>query len=151
SPRGATAGRQGRSLRRVLVVTQVALALVLLVGALLFARTLRNLATAEAGFRRDQVLIVELDLSPLALPNDTRLGIKAENLARLRTIPSVASAASALIVPVSGRGWNDNVGIPGTNVQRRIANFNRVSPDYFRTMGTPLLAGRDFGPEDTLS
>jgi predicted permease len=151
SPRGATAGRQGMSLRRVLVVTQVALALVLLVGALLFARTLRNLGTAEAGFRRDQILIVELDLSPLALPSERRLGFKAEVLARLRSVPSVASAASAMIVPVSGRGWNENVGIPDTNVQRRIANFNRVSPDYFRTMGTPLLAGRDFGPEDSLS
>ncbi len=151
SGRGATAGRNRMIFRRALVVTQVALSLVLLVGALLFVRTLRNLMTVEAGFRRTQVLVVSLDLAPLKIPMDRRLLYKQDVLSRLRAVPGVTAAADALIVPLSGMGWNENVGIPGTGVQRRYANFNRVSPGYFRTMGTRLLAGRDFGPEDSMS
>ncbi len=151
SARGATASRSRMFLRRALVVTQVALSLVLLVGALLFVRTLRNLMTVEAGFRRTQVLVVSLDLTPLRIPMDRRVVYRQDVLSRLRAVPGVIAAADAMIVPLSGMGWNDNVGIPGTGVQRRLANFNRVSPGYFRTMGTRLLAGRDFGPEDTIS
>jgi hypothetical protein len=63
-------------------------------------------------------------------------------------IPGVASAAATFIVPANGNGWNDNVRIDGTAVTRQLANFNRVSPAYFATMGTPLRAGRDFTEAD---
>ena len=52
------------------------------------------------------------------------------------------------IVPASGNGWNENVRVDGTDVTRQLANFNRVSPGYFATMGTPLRAGRDFTEAD---
>ena len=147
--RATTAGRGHFAVRRGLVVSQIALSLVLLVGALLFVRTLRNLVTLDAGFQREHILINDIDLSPLRLPAATRVAYKQELLARTRTIPGVISAASVRVVPVSGNGWNDNISIPGTTVQRKIADFNRVSPGYFRTVGTPLLAGRDFDDRDT--
>ena len=147
--RATTAGRERFAVRRGLVVSQVALSLVLLVGALLFVRTLRNLVTLDAGFQRDHILINDVDLSPLRIPVANRVAYKQELLARTRAIPGVISAATARVVPVSGNGWNDNISIPGTTVQRKIADFNRVSPGYFRTVGTPLLAGRDFDDRDT--
>lgn len=149
--RGSTAGRRGMGVRRILVVMQVAVSLVLLVGALLFVRTLSNLAAVDAGFHRDHLLVANIDLSPLKIPVSRRLVFRQELLSRLQAIPGVISASNAQIVPVSGNGWNENVSIPGSNVKRRIANFNRVSPTYFQTMGTPLLAGRAFGPADTMT
>ncbi len=137
--------------RRALVIAQVSLSLVLLVGALLFARTLRNLTTLDAGFRRDQILVVHADLTPLGLPPKARVAYKQELLSRVRTVPGAPSAAMVRIVPASGEGWNENITIEGTAVARKVANFNRVSPGYFAAMGTPLLAGRDFADRDTAS
>jgi putative ABC transport system permease protein len=149
--RGLTTGRGRFRLRRALVISQVALSFVLLVGALLFIRTLSNLANLDAGFQRDHILVAALDLSPLNLPVARRISYKDEVLARVRSVPGVSSAAAASIVPLSGQGWNDNINIPGSQIQRQLANFNRVTPGYFRTMGTPLLMGRDFSEGDNAS
>ena len=149
--RGTTAARGGLRLRRALVVTQVALSLVLLVGALLFVKTLRNLQTVDTGFDRERVLVTEVDLSPLRIPAERRAPYKRELLTRLRAIPGVGSAAETSVVPVSGSFWNENVNIPGSAVQRQLANFSQVSSAYFRTLSIPLLTGRDFGEADTPS
>lgn len=147
--RGTTAARGGLRLRRALVVTQVALSLVLVVGALLFVRTLRNLQTVDAGFDREHVLITHLDLSPLRLAADRRVSYEKEMLERLRAIPGVTSAAETSVVPMGGSFWNDNLNIPGSSVQRELANFSSVSSGYFRALSIPMLAGRDFGDADT--
>jgi putative ABC transport system permease protein len=147
--RGNTAGRERLGVRRTLVVSQVALSLVLLVGALLFVRTFRNLVTLEAGFRQDNLLVTIIDLTPVRLPAEQRNAYKQNLLDHIRAIPGVNSAADISIVPLSGSGWNENISIQGKGVQREIANFNQVSPGYFRTVGTPLLAGRDFNERDT--
>jgi predicted permease len=149
--RGLTAARQRFGLRRALVVAQVALSLVLLVGALLFVQTLQNLSTLDAGFQQNHLLISDVDLSHLQIPMAQRLAFKQELLTRLRTIPGITSVAHVAIVPVSGGGWNDNVNVKGSDAQRRISNFNRISPQYFQTMGTSLIAGRDFLETDTAS
>ena len=147
--RGLTTGRERFSLRRALVVSQVAISLVLLVGALLFVRSLRNLLTLDAGFRQDGILITDLDLTRLKLPVERRQTYKRELLDRIRAIPGVWSAADTTIVPVSGNGWNNNVLIDGTEKSKVTPNFSRISPGYFKTLGTPLVAGRDFGDRDT--
>jgi len=149
--RGLTAARQRFGLRRTLVVAQVALSLVLLVGALLFVQTLQNLSNLDAGFQQNNILISDVDLSHLQIPTAQRVAFKQELLKRLRAIPGITSLASTAIVPVSGQGWNDNVNVKGSDAQRRISNFNRVSPQYFQTMGTSLIAGRDFLDTDTAS
>ncbi|MCI0446148.1 ABC transporter permease [bacterium] len=148
--RSMTGGRERFSLRRALVISQVALSLVLLTGALLFVSTFRNLLGVDAGFRQNGILVARLDLGPLQLPAERRNSYKAEVLERIRTIPGVSSAASVAIVPLSGAGWNENINIPEATVKRAIANFNQTSPGYFQTMQTPFLSGRDFNKDDTV-
>ena len=149
SGRGLTAGRERFGLRRVLVVSQLAISLVLLFGALLFVRSLRNLVTVDAGFRQAGILIANLDLSRLKVAVEQRQMFKRELLGRITAIPGVDSAADTSIVPVSGNGWNNDVLIDGSEQRKGLSNFSRISPGYFKTMGTPLLAGRDFDDHDT--
>jgi putative ABC transport system permease protein len=148
SGRGATAGRERFLLRRALVVSQVALSLVLLTGAFLFVRTLSNLLTLPTGFQQDHLLIAEVDFSPLHLPEPAQLGYRQQLIERMQAVPGVRSVAETLIVPLSNRGWDDDIAIHD-GPQREDVSFNRISPGYFRAMQTPLLAGRDFQQTDT--
>jgi len=150
--RSVTAGKERFSLRRILVTTQVALSLVLLVGALLFVRSLRSLMTTEMGFQPEGILTVGLDYSVAQHPKEHRLPLDSELRDRLAALPGVVSAAQVLFTPVSGDGWNDDIGPDGTPAAAsgKQANFNRVSPGYFHTMGTRLIAGREFDDHDTL-
>ena len=150
--RGMSEGRERFGLRRVLVASQVALSLVLLAGALLFSRSLRNLLTVDTGFRQDGILITDIDLARLGLPVERRLAFKKEILDRLRAIPGVDSAAEAEIIPLSGGSIDNDVWMDGSDPQKRTTpNFSWVSRDYFRTLGTPLIAGRDFDDRDAPS
>jgi putative ABC transport system permease protein len=151
--RGVTAGRERFSLRRALVATQVALSLVLLVGALLFVRSLRNLLAVDPGFQPEGVLGVGLDLRRLEYPKKRFPVVYRELLEHLSNRPGVLSAAQVLFTPVSGSGWDNDIGPDGAVAggSGKESYFNRVGPGYFRTMGTPLLAGRDFNDGDTLS
>jgi putative ABC transport system permease protein len=146
--RGVTATRDRFLLRRSLVVSQIALSLVLLTGAFLFVRTFRNLLTQDAGFAQDHLLVVDFDFSPLKLPPASQLAYKQALLARMQSIPGVSSAAETLVVPLNHSGWDNNIDIPN-GPQRQDVMLSRVSPGYFRTMETPLLAGRDFNQTDT--
>jgi predicted permease len=146
--RGMTAGRERFLLRRTLVVSQVALSLVLLMGAFLFVRTFRNLVTLNAGFQQDHVLVTYIDYSTLKLTADSQMAFKRDLLERMRAIPGVTSAAEVLVVPLSHVGWNDNIDVPD-GPQRKDTSFNRISPGYFQAMQTPILAGRDFAAVDT--
>ena len=148
SGRGMTSGRERFGLRRGLVVSQVALSLVLLVAALLFVRSLRNLLILDAGFRQDGLLVANLDFAKLKLPVDRRPPYKHDLLDRIRAIPGVDSAADTNIVPVSGSGWNENVLI-GADRHKGLTNFMRITPGFFRAMETPMLGGRDFDDRDT--
>lgn len=148
--RGLTADRQRFGLRRVLVVSQVAFSLVLLVGALLFTRSLRNLLTVDLGFQRTGILITSVDLTQLNLPPERRLALGRELFERIRSTPGVDSAAQAAIIPTSGSSMNRTVWMEGSDAsQAKSPWFNLVSPGFFKTMGTPLLTGRDFNDHDT--
>jgi putative ABC transport system permease protein len=145
--RGVTATRDRFLLRRALVVSQIALSLVLLTGGLLFVRTFRNLLTEDAGFAQDHLLVVDVDFSPLKLPPASQMAYRQALLARMQSIPGVTSAAETLVVPLNHSGWDDNIDIPN-GPQREDVMLSRVSPGYFRTLETPLLAGRDFNQTD---
>jgi predicted permease len=150
--RGLSESRERHGLRRTLVVVQVALSLVLVVDALLFVRSLRNLLVLDAGFRQDGILVASLDLRRADVPAERRVAVYRGILDGLRAIPGVEAASQASIVPVSGAGWNDYVVSDGRagRKPKALANFNRVSRDFFRTMGTPLVSGRDFEERDVL-
>jgi putative ABC transport system permease protein len=150
--RGMTAGRERFGLRRLLVISQVALSLVLLFGALLFARSFQKVMTVDPGFKQDDVVIAQVGLSKLKLLKAQRQEYKRQLLDQLRTVPGVESVADAFIVPMSNSGWNNGVEILGaTPPKRGVPMFNRVSPGYFQTLHTNFLAGRDFDQRDTLN
>jgi len=150
--RGMTAGRDRFTMQRALVVSQVAMSLMLLFGALLFVRTLRNLMRVEMGFNDSGVLVVELDLRRAGIASDRLVEFKRDLLERVRQTSGVHSAAQAEIVPISGSGWNENIllpAAPGAEPEKKLSDFTAVSGGYFRTLGIPLLAGRDFDDHDT--
>jgi predicted permease len=148
SGRGASARRERFLLRRVLVVSQVALSLVLLTGAVLFVRTFRNLMTANAGFRQDHVLVTYVDFSMLHVPMASRLEYQRQMLERARAIPGVVSASNVYFAPLSGALWNDIVDVLNGGPKRALTNLDGVGEGYFKTMDIPLLAGRDFTAND---
>ena len=147
--RGTTGGRERFSLRRVLVISQVALSIVLLVGALLFARSLRNLTTLNTGFLQTGILVTNVDFDHLHLPEDRFLDFNREIVRRVQAVPGVESAAGGLMVPFGGETWNDNVLPEGSEEDKDVAWENFVGPGYFKAIGTPLLSGRDFDDRDT--
>jgi predicted permease len=148
------AGERRFGLGNLLVVVQVALSLVLIVAAGLFVRTFTRLANVDLGFDRDPVLVVGI--------NATRAGVDpAERAAlyeRLRqaaaAVPGVASASVSAVTPVAGSTWQFLVEVPeqpSLTERDRIVHVNVVGPDFFRTFGTRLLAGRDVSARDTQS
>ena len=147
--RGLTAGRQRFLLRRGLIVSQIALSLVLLVAALLFIKTFRNLLALNAGFRQDNVLVADFDFSRLNVPAANRLEYKRELLEKVKNMPAVISASETSIVPLSGDGWNEFIDIPSASISRKLVYFDAASAGYFQTLQTPMLAGRDFSENDT--
>jgi putative ABC transport system permease protein len=153
SGRTATAGRERFGLRRALVTGQVALSLLLLVGALLFVRSFHKLLTTDAGFNPENVLVVQIDFSKASYPEGQRLNVYRNLTERLSAIPGVLSVAEVGFTPVSGSGWDNTIGpenapAAGSNKQ---AWFNRAGPGYFKTMGIGILAGREFNDLDTAS
>lgn len=147
--RGTTEGRERFALRRVLVVAQVALSLVLLIGALLFTRTLYNLLTIDAGFDQ-QALSVSLSHSSL-VADDTAVNerMRRELQDVLASVPGVAGAAQVERVPLGGGSSNEFVFVDGVP-EKALVNFNRVSGNYFATLGVPLVKGRTFAATDVL-
>jgi predicted permease len=150
--RGLEFGGSRQRLSRSLIVAQIALSLILLIGAGLFLRTLRNLHSIDLGFERENVLLVALDASHSGYaPEQTRrsfLGL----LEGLQAIPGVRSASLSWNPPVAGGGSSRTVSVDGRASgpeAKREIYVNWVAPRYFETLGVPLIAGRDFGSHDT--
>ncbi len=147
--RGTTAGRERFRLQRILVASQVALSLVLLAGALLFARSLQNLMTRDTGFQQDGVLVANLDFTRLNLPETRRDSFVRDLLDRIRAVPGFAQAAASMRSPVCGICSNDDIIAENGADTKEASWLDYVSSDYFQTMGTPIIAGRDLNGNDT--
>ncbi len=148
--RGSTATAERNGLRRLLVVSQIALSLVLLVGALLFGRSLRNLLVADTGMAPNGVLLANLDARLPNLQAERRKLVFEEIQQRIGSEPGVISVAPVMLSPLGGAGWNGQVMADGTR-EGALSWFNRVGPGYFQTLKTPLMAGRDFTERDDAS
>ncbi len=146
--RGSTASRQRFLLGRALVVSQVALSLVLVIGALLFVRTLYNVLTVDVGFATPGLVAVDLRHASFDRTGPEAQAVRRDLRDRLAALPDVASLARSDNVPMTGNIWNENLRVEGEDDGWRSANVNRVGDAYFRTIGIPLLAGRDFGDAD---
>jgi putative ABC transport system permease protein len=149
--RGTTGSKARFGLRRILVVSQIALSLALLVGALLFTRSLAKLASVDAGFRETGILATDLDFSTLKLRDERRTSFAEELLEQVRAIPGVDAAAIAQVIPLSGDGVAHDIlmGVSSPpKTENPVAAFNLVSPGFFKTMQTQMIAGRDFDLHD---
>jgi predicted permease len=151
SVRRVTGRRRRWGLGRLLVAGQIALSLLLVVGAGLLVRSLHTLLTQDMGFEREGVLIVDADLRKTAYAAEKQPTVAEELLARFQALPGVRSASWSVITPISGKSWQWDVRVdaPGGHERKQHAYFNLVSPGYFETMRTPRLAGRDFTAQDT--
>jgi len=155
--RGTTIGRERFMFRRVLVAGQVSVSLILLVVALLFVRSFRNLITLDTGFRRDGiVLALFADLSGPREAPDRRsavLAMQAMLVDAIRSVPRVEAAAVSSQFPLNGSSWTQGVRVPGVDRspggQRGSSKFTYIGADYFKTFGIPMLAGRDVNDFDT--
>jgi hypothetical protein len=96
-------------LRRALVVSQIALSLVVLVSAFLFARTFQNLLMLDVGFDRQGILQADADFTPIGVSPENRAGFQREMLAAVRALPGVDGAATVAGVPLLGNSWSNDV------------------------------------------
>ncbi|HEV8146983.1 MAG TPA: FtsX-like permease family protein, partial [Bryobacteraceae bacterium] len=147
--RGNTAGRERFRIQKILVAVQVALSLTLVAGAMLFVRSLRNLVTLDAGFQQEGVLITNLSLQPLNLSRERASSMNLEILDRLRALPGVIAVGATDVIPLSGSSSGNRVWMDGSTPDKGTGMLRmRVGPDYFKTLRTPLLAGREFNAHD---
>jgi predicted permease len=143
APRGKAFGS------RLLVSAQIALSVTLLFGCGLFVRTLRNLRAIDLGFRPENIALLDLDLSRLtSAQSATYLD---DLLRRARSLPETRAASLSRISVLSGAMQSAALRIPGyvsRNGMNPTSYITTVSDGYFRTLGTPMSAGRDFTMED---
>jgi predicted permease len=137
--------------RSLLVVAQVTVSCVLLVGALLFARSLQNLTNVDAGFQPENVLLLQPRTSSQGPTGSERVRLFERVLNRLANTPGVQSAALSSESLFSGNSWTEAVTVPGFTPrpgENQEAVLLVISPGFFRTMATPVLRGRDFDSRD---
>ncbi|HEV2491615.1 MAG TPA: ABC transporter permease [Terriglobia bacterium] len=138
-------------LAKTLIVSQVALSLVLLIGAGLFLRSLVKLAHVDTGFAKDHVLLFAIDPVDVGYKEDVRLANLYQQIEqRVSAEPGVRAASISFFTFNQGE-WSSDVVAQGGPPPDKTPNVthNVVGPSYFTTMGIPLLVGRVFGPEDT--
>jgi len=154
-------GRRAQSFGQVFVIAQVALSLLLLVGAGLFVRSLQKLQQASTGFSRENVLVLKLEptnnsVSKLDTPQLT--AFYNELLRRVEALPGVRQASLVEYSPISRREWLMKGRTPETKWPLEVegrpgeklkAGSMSVYPNSFATLGIPFIAGRDFGPQDS--
>jgi predicted permease len=151
--RDSAAGNRGSRIRGALVISEVALSLVLLIGAGLLINSFMRLRKVDPGFRADHLLTMNVVLPQQKYPDEARrAAFYTELLRRVEALPGVKSAAVSSQIPLTSQG--DSVGVvfegrpdpaPG---QENIIATRVVSPRYFQTMGIQLLRGRPFGEQD---
>jgi predicted permease len=144
--RGSTQAR----LRSVLVVGQIALSLVLMIGAGLFVRTLRNARAINPGFDPQHVLTARIDVGRQSYSKQQGRLFYQQLIERIESSPGVQAASLGIAVPLSGGSWRTRIRLEGRPADGPMlpVDFNSVAPGFFETMSTPLSAGRDFTWKD---
>lgn len=144
---------RGWSFGKTLVAAQVALTVLLLVGAALFLRSLDRILSRDAGFDLARVVVVATDAAGTGYAGERLLAFYSDLLSRLRSMPGVEAAGLSKYAPISDQdgSWTQSIAVDGVPQQpdsHRTVYFNAVSPEYFRTLGIPLLRGRDLTDGD---
>src|SRR5256714_907294 len=139
------------SLRRLIVVMQLALAIVVLVGAGLCIRSLRNLLAIDPGYRTDDVLIVPLDLDEKKYDEARGQALQHQIIERLSALPGVEAVSSGLVIPLSGSRYMKSLFAEGRQVlpnEQMAFDASTVGPRYHETMGIAIVQGRGFTEQD---
>jgi len=132
-----------------LLVLQGALSVILLVGAGLFVRSLRNVQAVPLGYDVNPVLVVALNMRGVKLDSLPALELRQRLLTTAKSIPGVENAALQRAVPFWS-SWSTNLVVDGIDTVSKLGQFdlNAVSPEYFATMGTRILRGRGISDQD---
>src|SRR5262245_27705119 len=149
--KGAAQGASQSRFGKALVVAQVALSLLLLVGAGLFVRTLISLQSLPSGYDQENVLLVSTDITATGYQGGQRSALLREVEEKVKAVPGVQATSFSLVVFNQGF-WPATIFTRDLNAMERESRAirnNVVGQDYFTTMGIPLLEGRVFGPRDT--
>lgn len=152
--RGVAEGHRRFTIGKALVVAQVALSLVLIVGAGLLLGSWQKLATEDPGFRRKGILLVAADIRNTSTAPAQRSALEEQLLTAVRALPQVQAASASQVTPVGNSAWNEVIKTEGFTAKSEddaISWVNAVSDGYFRTLGIRFLSGRDFDSRDTPS
>jgi putative ABC transport system permease protein len=154
--RGSTTGARGQRTRNMLVITEVALSLVLLVGAGLMIRSFFRLQQVDPGFNVNNLVTFDLTAPRARYQKPTDVSDFIQKVvARLQSMPGAQSAAASSALPLGGGGFYlgraflNEGGAPPPGGPEYDGQWSVISPDYFKTLGVRLLAGRDFTDRDT--
>jgi predicted permease len=148
---GAVIGGGHMRMRKALVVSQVFLSLLLLIGAGLFVRSLRNLNTLDPGFRTHNLVAFSIDPRLNGYSKERTYIFYRQLLDKLRATAGVESAAFALVRVLNNDEWDSSIAVEGYQPkpgEDMSPYYNAVSPGYCATLGLQLLAGREFLPSD---
>ena len=150
-PAGARAAARFRT---ALVVTQIALSMGLLTCAGLFSKSLLNVSRVDLGVKIDHVITFSLNPQRNGYTPARSQQLFADVIARLSAMPGVAGASAARVPLIANSNSSTGISVEGYTPspgERMSVNYNEIAPGYFRTIGMPLLAGRDFTDADTLA
>jgi predicted permease len=146
----SSASGSSRRLNNIFVVSQLALSLVLLIGAALFLQSFRNLLSVNPGFRAENVLMAELALPEQKYPDKAQVESFYERLRQgVRNVPGVEAVELCQVVPFSGDGQGGPFNVEGVEEEAKVAWLRSSTPGYFAAMGMPILKGRGFESSDT--
>jgi putative ABC transport system permease protein len=151
--RGGTTGRAARRLRNALAVAEVAVALVLLIGAGLLIRSFVRLQSVDPGFNPENVLTMRISLRSDVYGDGGAVPYYEQLVERIEALPGVVSAAAVTGLPMNLKTidferpyWHEGTPQPESNGP--VVSIRIATPDYFKTLGMTLLRGRDFTPQD---
>jgi putative ABC transport system permease protein len=153
--RSGSSGPSRNRLRSLMMVSEIALSFMLLVGAGLLIKSFMRLRDVSPGFNSDNVLTMRVSLLPDKYPlGEPRVQLLRQGLERLKSLPGVESAGAVLSLPLGGDTFNVGRGYiregrPATPEEAGNAIYLATTPDYFRTLQIPLVAGRGFTEQDT--
>lgn len=137
--------------RKILVISQVSLSVLLLVGAALLVRSLQKLSMVDAGFRQESVLLVSLYPTLSGYEGARELALYASAQERMSAVPGILSATFSRFGMLSGGRWmriTKHFAFRGSGEKEVVVNCNLVAPRFFETMGIPTVLGRDFTQAD---
>jgi predicted permease len=144
--RGIVGNRERFTVQRAMVITQIAVSMVLLVGALLFVRSYRNLMSLDPGIRESGMTVGYFGFPMAKIKPENLASYKRQLVEDVRALPGIENVTGTTNVPLSGSSWSHHVQVDALDGSSK---FTYVSPSYFATLGIPLLTGRNFSDSDT--